>query len=123
MSSLLDELSRQARSLAIEERAQLAQRLMESVERESDPDVQEAWDSEVASRIAKYERGQARSCRRSLCRCPPPDPVKPVRFLEEAQEEFLEQVAYYEERENPDGVRAVAATLPAGKARCAISSP
>ena len=33
---------------------------MESVVRESDPDVQEAWDSEVASRIAKYERGEAR---------------------------------------------------------------
>ena len=38
-------------------------------------------------------------------RCPPPDPVKPVRFLEEAQEEFLEQVAYYKEREKGLGER------------------
>ena len=60
MSSLLDELSKQARSLALEERAQLAQQLMESVERESDPDVQEAWESAIASRIAKYERGEAK---------------------------------------------------------------
>ena len=31
--------------------------------------------------------------------------MKPVRFLEEAQEEFLEQVAYYEEREKGLGER------------------
>ena len=60
MSSLLDELAKQARSLALEERAQLAQQLMESVEQESDPEVQAAWESEVASRIAKYERGEAK---------------------------------------------------------------
>lgn len=60
MSSLLDELSKQAQSLALQERAQLAQALMESVERESDPDVRQAWESEIASRIAKYERGEAK---------------------------------------------------------------
>jgi putative addiction module component (TIGR02574 family) len=60
MSSLLDELAKQARSLALEERAQLAQQLMESVEQESDLEVQAAWESEVASRIAKYERGEAK---------------------------------------------------------------
>ena len=60
MSSLLDELSKQARSLALEEHAQLAQQLMESVERESDADVREACESEVASRIAKYQRGEAK---------------------------------------------------------------
>ena len=31
-----------------------------SVERESDPEVQAAWDAEIADRIAKYERGDAR---------------------------------------------------------------
>jgi len=60
MSSLLDALAKQARSLALEERAQLAQQLMESVEQESDLEVQAAWESEVASRIAKYERGEAK---------------------------------------------------------------
>lgn len=59
MSSLLDDLSKQARNLALEERAQLAQELLESVERDSDPDVQQAWEGEVASRIARYERGEA----------------------------------------------------------------
>lgn len=60
MSALLDELSKKARSLAVEERAQLAQELLESVDRECEPDVQAAWESEIESRIAKYERGQAR---------------------------------------------------------------
>lgn len=59
MSVLLDELSRKARVLPTEERAQLAQELLESVERESDPDVQAAWEAEIAERISKYERGEA----------------------------------------------------------------
>jgi putative addiction module component (TIGR02574 family) len=59
MSALLDELSKKARSLTLEERAQLAQELLESVERDADPEVQAAWEAEIASRIAKYERGEA----------------------------------------------------------------
>lgn len=60
MSALLDELSKKSKALALEERAQLAQELLESVEREVDPEVQAAWESEIASRIAKYERGEAK---------------------------------------------------------------
>jgi putative addiction module component (TIGR02574 family) len=60
MSTLLDELSKKAQTLSIEERAQLAQELFESVERDADPDVLTAWEVEIASRIAKYERGQAK---------------------------------------------------------------
>ena len=60
MSALLDELSRKAKELALEERAQLAQELMESVDQESDPEVEAAWETEIASRIAKYERGEAK---------------------------------------------------------------
>lgn len=60
MSSLLQELSKKAQTLPVEERAQLAQELLESVERDSDPDVQAAWETEVANRIASYERGEAR---------------------------------------------------------------
>ena len=59
MSSLRDELSKKAQTLTVEERAQLAQQLLESVERDSDPEVQAAWESEIASRIARYERGEA----------------------------------------------------------------
>jgi putative addiction module component (TIGR02574 family) len=60
MSALLDELSKKAKELALEERTQLAQELLESVELEVDPEVQAAWKSEIASRIANYERGEAK---------------------------------------------------------------
>lgn len=60
MSALLDELSMKARKLTIEERAQLAQELLESVERDADPELQAAWEAEIAERIARYERGEAK---------------------------------------------------------------
>lgn len=60
MSTLLDELSKKARSLPVEERAQLAQELLESVERDADPEVRAAWEVEIADRIARYERGEAK---------------------------------------------------------------
>ncbi len=60
MSTLLDELSKKAKELALEERAQLAQELLESVDQEADPEVRAAWENEIASRIAKYERGEAK---------------------------------------------------------------
>ncbi len=60
MSALPDELSKKAKQLAIEERTQLAQELLESVEQDADPEIQASWESEMASRIAKYERGEAR---------------------------------------------------------------
>ena len=60
MSSLFDELSKMAQTLAVEERAQLAQELLESIERDADPDVQAAWEAEIEDRTAKYERGEAK---------------------------------------------------------------
>ncbi len=61
MSTLFDELSAKAMGLPIEERAQLAQELLESVDRDSDPEVQAAWEAEIASRIDRYERGEAQT--------------------------------------------------------------
>ena len=60
MSALFDELAKQAQSLSVEERAQLAQELLVSVERDAAPDVQAAWDAEIADRIGRYERGEAK---------------------------------------------------------------
>lgn len=60
MPALFDELSKKAKELTLEERAQLAQELLESIELEADPEVQAAWEGEIASRIAKYERGGAK---------------------------------------------------------------
>ena len=60
MSALLAELSKRAHELPPEERAQLAQELMESVDQEADPATQAAWEIEIAGRIAAYERGEAK---------------------------------------------------------------
>ncbi len=52
--------------------------------------------------------------------------MKPVRFLEAAQEEFLEQVAYYEEREKGLGERfrqAVEAATALASAHPKLGSP
>ncbi len=59
MSTLLQELSKKAKSLTMEERTQLAQELLESVDRDAAPDVQAEWEAEIARRIASYERGEA----------------------------------------------------------------
>jgi putative addiction module component (TIGR02574 family) len=60
MSSLFDEILNEARALSVEERAQLAQELLESVARDADPDVETAWEAEIARRIAEFERGEAK---------------------------------------------------------------
>jgi putative addiction module component (TIGR02574 family) len=60
LSALLDELSKMAQTLTLEERAQIAEVMLESVERERGPAVQAAWEVEIADRIAMYERGEAK---------------------------------------------------------------
>ncbi len=59
MSSLLTELSERARHLPPEERAQLAEGLLESLQEWSSPEVEAAWDAEILRRIGEYERGEA----------------------------------------------------------------
>jgi putative addiction module component (TIGR02574 family) len=59
MSSLLTELSERARQLPPQERAQLAEGLLESLQEWSSPEVEAAWDTEILKRIGEYERGEA----------------------------------------------------------------
>lgn len=59
MSSLLTELSERARQLPPQERAQLAEGLLESLQEWSSPEVDAAWDTEILKRIGEYERGEA----------------------------------------------------------------
>ena len=59
MSSLLIELSERARQLVPEERAQLAEGLLASLQEWSSPEVETAWDAEILRRIGEYERGEA----------------------------------------------------------------
>ena len=58
MSAETSELLRQALALPAEERAALANTLLDSLEA-SNPSVQEAWDEEVARRIDDLKAGKA----------------------------------------------------------------
>ncbi len=60
MSSLLAELSQRARELPLEERAKLAEDLLESLQEQPTPDIEAAWDAELLKRIGEYERGEAK---------------------------------------------------------------
>lgn len=60
MSSLLAELSLRARELPPEERAQLAEDILESLQEQPAPNVDAAWDAEILKRIGEYERGEAK---------------------------------------------------------------
>lgn len=59
MSSLLTELTERARQFPPEERAQLAEGLLESLQEWSSPEVEAAWDTEILKRIGEYERNEA----------------------------------------------------------------
>ena len=57
--SLVEELSRKALSLSPEERVQLAEKLLATVQ-EVDTEVEAAWDEEIKRRIAEIENGTAK---------------------------------------------------------------
>jgi len=58
MSDDLKELEQRAKSLTPEERARLAQILLESLEQPPATDIKAAWDREIEQRVAAYERGE-----------------------------------------------------------------
>ena len=60
MSSALAELKRKAAQLSENERAELALSLIESLDGETDTDVDEAWRIEVERRVAQIERGEVK---------------------------------------------------------------
>lgn len=58
MSSRLEELEAQARSLPPEERARLAESLLESLRDAPIAEIESAWEREVSERVAAYDRGE-----------------------------------------------------------------
>jgi len=61
MSSTFNEIEKEARSLSADERARLAEVLLESL---SDTPVQEvmiSWDQEIERRVAAFERGEVKA--------------------------------------------------------------
>ena len=60
MSTLVDELSARAKALSAEDRARLAEELLESLQGEADADAEAAWDGEIERRVAEIESGVVR---------------------------------------------------------------
>ena len=61
MSVLLAELEQQARALSPDERAQLAEVLLESLHDTSMSEIETAWQREIESRVAAYDRGEVQT--------------------------------------------------------------
>lgn len=58
MPNTLKELEAQARSLSPEERARLAESLLESLRDTPLAEIEKAWEVEIAERVAAYDRGE-----------------------------------------------------------------
>ena len=61
MSTHVTELFAKASNLSEEERATLAGLLIESLETEVDPDVEEAWHKEIERHLAELDSGTAKT--------------------------------------------------------------
>lgn len=60
MSKALSELKEKAERLPEPERAELALSLIESLDGPPDEGIEEAWDLEIARRIAEIDRGETK---------------------------------------------------------------
>ena len=58
MADTLKELEAQARSLSPDERARLAEMLLESLREAPFAEIEKAWEMEIAERAAAYDRGE-----------------------------------------------------------------
>lgn len=58
MSDALKELEQQAQALTPEERARLAEVLLESLQDAPIAEIEAAWDREIEQRVAAYDRGE-----------------------------------------------------------------
>ena len=59
MSGTAEQLRTKLASLSQTDRAELAHFLIGSLHQGSDPDADEAWDAELAQRVAEIESGRA----------------------------------------------------------------
>jgi putative addiction module component (TIGR02574 family) len=57
MSTSLKQIKQQAHALAAEERAKLAESLLESLH-DSNPEIESAWAQEIEERVAAFDRGE-----------------------------------------------------------------
>jgi putative addiction module component (TIGR02574 family) len=57
MPTLVEELSARAKALSAEDRARLAEELLDSLHGQADLDAEAAWDREIERRVAEIESG------------------------------------------------------------------
>ena len=57
MPTLVEELSARAKALSAEDRARLAEELLDSLHGQADFDAEAAWDREIGRRVAEIESG------------------------------------------------------------------
>jgi len=60
MSLLLQEVANRALDLPSEERAELAHKLIVSLDDDTDKDVETAWDAEIERRVKEIKGGKAK---------------------------------------------------------------
>ena len=60
MSDLVIELSQKAQTLHPEQRARLAELLLDSIHQSADRTIEDAWDEELQKRIDEVDRGGAK---------------------------------------------------------------
>ena len=61
MPSSLKDVEQLARALATEERAQLAESLLASLQVPPLSDIETLWDREIEARVAAYDRGETQT--------------------------------------------------------------
>lgn len=61
MANSVDELYERATELSPNERAELAGRLLQSIDDAAEPGVEEAWAAEIGRRLADYRAGRVKT--------------------------------------------------------------
>ena len=61
MTRTVEQIYQQAAHLPVEDRAELAGMLLESIEEPPDEGVEEAWAAEIEHRMAEYRAGRIKS--------------------------------------------------------------
>ncbi|PYQ28447.1 MAG: addiction module antitoxin RelB [Acidobacteria bacterium] len=61
MTRALEQLYEEAARLPVEDRAELAGMLLESIEEPADEGVEEAWAAEIERRMAEYRAGTVKT--------------------------------------------------------------
>ncbi len=100
MSPAFREIEEQAKNLPPEERARLAETLLESLQQERAPEVEAAWELEIQRRIAAYRRGDEEVIDGETVLAELRQIAdEHIRFLAAARRELLAEVLYYNESE------------------------